>query len=246
MIYALLSVKENSDKLKVFLDGIKGIAGVNLIAISTKNISAIAGEIVDKNLKTDKDSAIEYANVIEKLSQFYTLLPMRFGSLLDSAEDIINMLDRNYNEIEKNLNEIENKFEFGLKIFCDSDKLREELKLKLVDKIPLNTDSDLKYSQYRNYINKKLEEHRLEESLMAYIDSVIAEITKLLGKMKAIYKFKKMTTEITIIDAVFLLEKDRKDTLIKGVEKLQNQYKALNFVLTGPWPPYNFVEITMK
>jgi hypothetical protein len=81
---------------------------------------------------------------------------------------------------------------------------------------------------------------------MAYIDSVIAEITKLLGKMKAIYKFKKMTTEITIIDAVFLLEKDRKDTLIKGVEKLQNQYKALNFVLTGPWPPYNFVEITMK
>jgi hypothetical protein len=46
--------------------------------------------------------------------------------------------------------------------------------------------------------------------------------------------------------AVFLLDKERKDALIHVIEELQNQYPGLNFVLTGPWPPYNFVESTIK
>jgi len=99
---------------------------------------------------------------------------------------------------------------------------------------------------YRDWVNKKLKEHRLEELLISYVDSVIAEVTVQLDRLKAISKIKKMVTPTTIIDAVFLLDKALKDELIHAVGDLQNKYPLLNFIMTGPWPPYNFVDFTVK
>jgi hypothetical protein len=42
------------------------------------------------------------------------------------------------------------------------------------------------------------------------------------------------------------LEKDKKEELIKAIKDLQEIYPGMDFVLTGPWPPYNFVETTIK
>jgi hypothetical protein len=96
------------------------------------------------------------------------------------------------------------------------------------------------------YVNKKLQAHRLEELLLGHVDSVIEVITEQLDLLSARCKFKKMLSETLIIDAVFLLELGKKDLLVHKIKALQTQYPGLNFVLTGPWPPYNFVEITIK
>ena len=248
MIYSILSVKRNHEKLNALLVGMKGISEVDLYVVSFDEITAVVSDIKRANLITDRSNAIEYAGVIENLAQQFTLLPMRYGSLMESTDLINKMLGRNYNEIQHNLLKVENKCEFGLKIFCDSEKLKAELRAKSEadTKTPAKPAPEIKNSVYRDWVNKKLKEHRLEELLLTYVDSVIAEITGYLARLNAVNKFKKMATETTIIDAVFLLDKERKDALIHAVGGLQNQYPGLNFVLTGPWPPYNFVEITIK
>lgn len=248
MIYSILSVKNNHEKLNTLLITMKGISGVDLYAVSLDEISAVVCDIKRVNLIADRSNAIEYAGVIETLAKQFTLLPMRFGSVLESTDAIIKMLERNYHDIQQNLLKVDNKCEFGLKIFCDSEKLKAELRAKSEadTKTPDKPDPEIKNSVYRDYVNKKLKEHRLEELLLTYIDSVIAEITGYLARLNAVSKFKKMATASIIVDAVFLLDKERKGELIQSVEDLQNQYPGLNFVLTGPWPPYNFVEITIK
>ena len=247
IIYAILSVK-NPEKLNTLLFGMKGIAGADLCGVSFDEISAVVCDISRADLIVDRPNAIEYAGVIEKLAQQFTLLPMRYGSLMESIDSINKMLGRNYNEFQQNLQKVQNKCEFGLKIFCDSEKLKADLREKSEadTKTPAQLAPEIKNSVYRDYVNKKLKEHRLEELLLTYVDSVIAEITGCLARLNAVNKFKKMATATNIIDAVFLLEKDRKGELIQTVEDLQNKNKGLNFVLTGPWPPYNFVEITIK
>ncbi|MFH1159570.1 MAG: GvpL/GvpF family gas vesicle protein [bacterium] len=248
LIYAILSVKKNPEKLPALLVGMKGMSGVDLFVVSYDKIAAVVSDIYKANLITDRSNAIEYAGVIETLARQFTLLPMRFGSLMESNEAIINMLERNYHDIQQNLLKVENKCEFGLKIFCDSEKLKAELRVKSQadTKAPAKPAPEIKNSVYRDWVNKKLKEHRLEELLLTYVDSVIAEITGYLARLNAVNKFKKIATASTIIDAVFLLDKERKDALIHAVGDLQNQYPGLNFVLTGPWPSYNFVEITIK
>ena len=48
-----------------------------------------------------------------------------------------------------------------------------------------------------------------------------------------------------MIDAILLIDKQMKKELIQAVTDLQNQYPTLRIILTGPWSPYNFVEIKL-
>ena len=248
MSYAIVSVKNNSDKLNALLLGMKGVVGCDLFAVSYDDIYTVVSDIRGVNLIADKVNALTFAGVIDTLARQFTLLPVRFGSLMGSADAIVKMLERNRHEILQNLLKVENKFEFGLKVFCDSGKLMEELRLKSGngERMQLKPSPEIKNSVYRDYLDKKLAEHRLEESMLAYVDASISEIAGRLEQLGAVNHFKKMVSEALIIDAVFLLEKDKKAELIQVVRDLQHQNAGLRFVLTGPWPPYNFVDLDMK
>ncbi|MCX6280251.1 MAG: GvpL/GvpF family gas vesicle protein [Bacteroidetes bacterium] len=248
MIYAIVSVTRDTEKLNAFLSGIKGIAGADLYAVCFNEISAVVSDKERATLIADKSSAIEYAEVIELMAAHFTLLPMRFGSVMESSDLISKMLERNYIEIQNNIQKVENKCEFGLKVFCDAEKLHEELRRKSEETANATPRASLEIrnSVYVDYVNKKLKEHKLEELLLNYVDSVIAGISGYVDRLQAVNKFKKMTTALNIIDAVFLLEKDKKDALIHAVGELQNQHASLSFILTGPWPPYNFVDFIVK
>jgi len=248
MIYAIVSVKKDSEKLNTLLSGMKGISGAGLCAVNFNEISAVVSEIKRADLIADKSNAIDYAGVVETLAQQFTLLPVRFGSVMESSEAIIKMLERNYDAIRDNLQKVEGKWEFGLKVFCDSEKLKAELQAKSEAGIkpPVNPAPEIENSVYRDYVNKKLKVHRLEELLLAYVESVIAEITGYLVRLNAVSKFKKMATASVMVDAVFLLDKEREDALIQAAGDLQQQYPGLSFVMTGPWPPYSFVDFTVK
>jgi hypothetical protein len=247
MIYAILSVSGEPIKLKSLLADLKGIDEEDLYIVSYEDICAVVSNVKRANLITDKKNAIEYAEVIEKLAQHFTLLPVRFGSILESGNTLIKMLERNYIGMEKNLEFVKNKLEFGLKIFCDSEKLISELRAKSETGISASGNkTTVTNSVYRQWVNRKLEEHRIEESLLSYIDAVIATLTEQLIELKAVHKFKKMTSSTIIIDGVFLLKKVKKSDLIKVIADLQNLHPRLNFVLTGPWAPYNFVDVSIN
>ena len=248
LIYSLSAVKRYPEKLNVLLSGLKGISGAGLYAASFKEISAVVSDIKKADLIASRSIALEYAQVIDTLAGHFTLLPMRFGSVMESTDAINEMLERNYKEIHLNLQKVDNKLEFGLKVFCDSEKLKAELLAKTAVgfKAPISEAQEIERSVFREYVNKKLKEHQLEELVLVYVDSVIAKITGYLSILNADYKIKKMPTASVMIDAVFLLEKERKDALIQAAGNLQNQYPGLSFVMTGPWPPYSFVEIAIK
>lgn len=248
MIYAIVSLNNNPDKLGSLLSGMKGITGEDLDAVTFNEISAVVSDIKRADLIADQSHAIAFAGIIENLEQHFTLLPMRYGSMMESTDSVYKMLEKNYPEFQQNLQKVENKYEFGLKIFCDTEKLKAELRTKSEgdSKTSDQPAPEIKNSVYREYVNKKLKEHRLEELLLTYVDSIIAGFTGFLVRLNAVNKFKKMVTETNIIDAVFLLDKDKKGELVQAVEDLQKQYPGLNFILTGPWPPYNFVDITIK
>ena len=97
-----------------------------------------------------------------------------------------------------------------------------------------------------DYVKKKLAEYRLEETVLSYVNSVIKEITECLTGVEATGKFKKMASPANIIDALFLIKKEMTAELIRVVKDLQTRYPDLNFMLTGPWPPYNFVDVTIS
>ena len=248
MIYAILSPKSSQPALDTLITQIKGIAGTELQTISHGEISAIVGEISKADLVASRSDVLQYAGVIEALAELGPVLPVRFGSLMESTDSVRNMLQRNSIEIQQNLLKVENKSEFGLKILCDPEELKAQLKARseTTSGTPVVTSIERKSSVYMDYVNKKLSEHRVEEMLLVHIDSVITEISRLLTRLEAITKFTKMASPTTLVDALFLIEKKKKEELIRVVEEVQKKYPSLRFVMTGPWPPYNFVDFKVK
>ena len=50
-----------------------------------------------------------------------------------------------------------------------------------------------------------------------------------------------------ILNAAFLVERDKAAEFDAKVQEIARKYEGtLRFLYTGPWPPYNFVNIRLK
>ncbi|MEI7489961.1 MAG: GvpL/GvpF family gas vesicle protein [Bacteroidota bacterium] len=248
LIYTIIKASEEPRQLTRVLSGMHGISNAEFLEVSCEGITAVVCDIQKTGMVAGHASAMDYAGVIEKLSKDFTLLPVRFGSIMETDDDIRKMLSGNHLEIKKNLLKVEGKVEFGLKVFCDTEKLKSARNIEPGMKTKSATEAGALHnnSVYLDYVNKKLTEYRLEESVLSYVNSVIEEITDCFAGFEASGKFNKMVSPANIIDALFLIKKEMTAELISVVQDLQTRYSDLNFILTGPWPPYNFVDITIS
>ena len=108
-IYAIVSVKSNPDKLTELLQGIRGVSGVCLSVISLDEVAVVVSDIEKSDIIADTSNAMEYAGVIDKLFHRFTLLPMRFGSVLGSNDAGEYMVRRHFPDICHNLQNLENR-----------------------------------------------------------------------------------------------------------------------------------------
>jgi hypothetical protein len=246
LLYAIVATPGQSDFLASLLSSIKGVENSTLAMISSNGLTAIVEKTNRNHLVASPENALAFAKVIEVLSWNYSVLPVRYGTVMKSSESVIELLERCNSKFKETLQRIENKEEFSLKVLWDyekgSEKIRQQMKSGVAQKnLPFEGNTISK-----TYLLQKLEEHRFEDALLSYVEQLIAEICNLIEQLNPIHKFKKMVSQNLILDAVFLLEKEKKESFTKIIDQLKNQYSDLHFLLTGPWPPYNFVEPNIK
>jgi hypothetical protein len=243
IIYAVMGNNCSQEELSNLVKGIWGISGSSLYALSFNNISIAVSDFSASKFVIDKEIAIDFARVIEQLSRKLTLLPVRFGTFLKSDEDILKLLNDHYDSFYNNLIKVWDKDEFGVKVIWDYAKGSEKIKEES-DKEDVKSDTYFsKSTVHTNYLLEKIRKHKLEDALLRHVEKLIEEISRFLAEINPECKFKKMVSNSLILDGVFLIEKDKKDEFVLAIEALKQQHNDLHLLLTGPWPPYSFVEI---
>lgn len=245
IIYAIIASNQSHTELSDLLKGVQGISGSTLYALSFNDISVAVSDFTSSKFTMNKEVAIDFARVIEELSESVTLLPIRFGTFLKSDEIINQLLVKHYDSFLQNIKQVENKYEFGLKVFWDYEKCSEQIRVKLESEDVKASDYFSTNTIHTDYLLSKIKKHRLEAALLKYVEQLIEEISQYLAQINPDCKFKKMVTNTIILDAVFLVEKNKKDEFIQTIEVIKQQNADLNLLLTGPWPPYSFVDIVI-
>jgi len=246
IIYAIIANAGKTEQVNDYVTNIRGITGSNLYALHFNEISVAVSDFQSSKFIISKELAIDFARVIEELSQQLTVLPIRFGTVVKSDEIVKQLLTDNYNAFRENLLKVENKHEFGLKVIWDYDKCSEKIRSK-VESEEINAGKYFSKSTINtNYLLEKLKKHRLEDAVLKHVELLIEEISRFLAQINPDCKFKKMLSQNIILDGVFLVEKNMKSEFIEAIEALKQQHDDLHFLLTGPWPPYSFVEITIE
>lgn len=202
------------------------------------------------DLEWVKIKAAIHEKVIETVMQDSSVIPFKFGTMFNTEENLKIMLKVHISKFKSILKYIEDKEEWGVKIYCDIDRLEEELIRE--DKALTDIDKEIesasvgkafilrkkKKELVNTSVNKKLNclAHESFERLKQY--SVQSRVNRLLPKEVTERK------EEMILNSVFLIYKDKRDAFRDALDVLIGSFKnkGLFFDCTGPWPPYNFCQ----
>jgi hypothetical protein len=176
----------------------------------------------------------------------FTVIPMSFGTVFRSEDDVSELLRSTYQAFSDVLDKMQDKIEFGLKVLWDREKVianierdNEEIR-RLKDEITRNASSSTYFARMQL---GRLVEAALEEMGNRYV----ADVHETLKQVAVASRSNKPIGDRMIMNAAFLVERAREREFDERVKEISRRYEdILSFKYTGPWPPYNFVNIKLK
>ncbi len=245
IVYAILDSIQINDSISHGFDFLPSGSTVQLELVPSGILTAIVSSQPDNKLSNSRQEVLAYAGIVDKISERFSILPMRYGSVVASCADVTALLEKNSESFIKVLNQIMHKEEYSLRLFFSHEHHGDVVHEKSVDVTLSLPDILLGNTETKNYLLKKYQEHIAEEKRFKYIEKIQLVITQDLKKITEIVDYKKRATSGCIIDAVLLIERGAKNELLALVAEMQSRYPEHNVILTGPWPPYNFAQIKL-
>ncbi|MEI6758104.1 MAG: GvpL/GvpF family gas vesicle protein [Chlorobium sp.] len=247
MIYCILDTEDNQESVANVLLRISSDFLLSLESVSYSNITAILATHSDDPTFDLKSDALRFASVIDAFAKIYTLLPVRYGSLILSSDTALSLIQNNYESLKAALEKVANKDEYSIRVLRAPITSYDGTSYEKIE----NVNSSIHHSLvgdsvYKQYLQKKYKEHLIDEIQLEHDDTIKNVITAGLENITKYIEYKNLKSPLFILDAAVLVEKDSKENLISFFKKMQGLFPDLNMMLTGPWPPYNFAQMVIK
>jgi hypothetical protein len=228
--------------------GKMGIGGSNelVYTVEHKDIAAVVSKTDVYIFDPTRENALAHEHVIETVMKTHTIIPMSFGTVFRTDEDIREVLRSIYPSLKDVLKQMSGKVEFGLKVNWDRDEVIEQLKREDEEVRHFHQEITRKHLQSTYFARMQLG-RMIEKALAERCSGYVREIYEELRGCCVASRDNKPIGDKMILNAAFLIEKDREAQFDEAVNRIARRYgDRLNFKYTGPWPPYNFVNIRLK
>jgi len=252
-LYAYCIVNGRPEIYRVGIDGRHKV-----FAISYKDISVLMSKVALKDFELDKKKtggekgmdwikkmAVAHEVIVEKLMRAcQPLLPMKFCTIFKGPKKVEGVLKNKYLDFKLNLERLKDKEEWGIKMYCDVKKFKEN---------PTGKTSEVKGGA-AYLLGKKQEDEAnraADQKMMAYDQDVHEQVKKYALRIILKEPLPKELTERKeemILNGAYLIAKEKVAQFKKETQGLQNRYEKMGFEinLTGPWPAYNFLEVERR
>src|ERR1051326_1603354 len=193
-----------------------------------------------------RDNALAHEHVIESVMKNYTIIPMSFGTVFRTDDDIREVLKSIYPSLKDVLHQMAGKLEFGLKVNWDRDQIIEDIKRDDEEIRQFHQEIIRKHLQ-STYLARMQLGRMIDKALAERSISYVREIYEGLRNVCVASRDNQPIGDKMIMNAAFLVERHREGEFDSAVNKIAKKYgQRLKFKYTGPWPPYNFVNIRLK
>jgi hypothetical protein len=193
-----------------------------------------------------RENALAHEHVNEIVMKDFTVLPMSFGTVFRTENDIREFLKGTYEALVEVLQKMEGKIEFGLKVNWDKESVIREIEAEN-EEIRRLKEEIISNQGASTYFSKMQLGRVVESALQAKADSFVAEIYEGLRNTAVASRSNKPIGDRMIMNAAFLVERDKTRSFDEQISEIAKKYEnKLSFLYTGPWPPYNFVNIRLK
>jgi len=192
-----------------------------------------------------RENALRHEQVNETVMNDYTVIPMSFGTVFKREEDVIAFLDGTADALMDVLNKMRDKIELGLKVNWEREAIISEIEQENEEISRLK--EEINRSGSSTYFARMQLGRLVEQALTNRSDSFVAEVYDHLRDTAVASRAGKPIGDKMILNAAFLVEREKADEFDTKVQEIARKYEGkLSFRYTGPWPPYNFVNIRLK
>ena len=209
-----------------------------------RDLAAVVSDTPREVIDATRENILAHERVNEAVMRNHTVIPMSFGTVFKTREDIVELLRAAYEAFTDVLHKMRDKLEFGLKVLWDRDQIVREIEQddenvrRLKDEI--SSQSGSTYFARMQY--GRMMDTALEVSAERYVSAIFEELRPVSTASRA----NKPIGEKMIMNAAFLVTREQENAFDARVKEIGARYDTLTLKYTGPWPPYNFVNIRLK
>jgi len=241
-VYGIIAGRDSLTFGKMGLGG----QGEMVYAVNHGDISAVVSRTNVFIFDPTRENALAHEHVIESVMKSHTIIPMSFGTVFRTDDDIKEVLRSIYPSLNDVLEQMSGKVEFGLKVTWDRDQIVEELKRQDEEIHRFHLEITKKHLQ-STYLARMQLGRMIDKALVETSSQYVRDIYEALRSVCVASRDNKPIGEKMIMNAAFLIERQRETEFDAAVNRVAKRFgNRLNFRYTGPWPPYNFVNIRLK
>ena len=223
-----------------------GGAGEVVYTVLHGDVAAVVSRTSVFIFDPTRENALAHEHVIETVMKTNTIIPMSFGTVFRTDDDIKEVLKSIYPSLKDVLKQMAGKLEFGLKVTWDRERVIEELKRDHEEIHRFHMELTRKHLQSTYFARMQLG-RMIDKALSERAADYVREIYDALRSICVASRDNKPIGDKMIMNAAFLLQRDKEADFDAAVNKVAQKFSdRLNFKYTGPWPPYNFVNIRLK
>jgi hypothetical protein len=221
-----------------------GVEPADVHTVNYRDIAAVVSNTPMVVQDPTRDNVLAHQRVNETVMQKHTVIPMSFGTVFKTDDDIVELLRSAYDAFTDVLNKMQDKFEFGLKVLWDRDQIIREIEEE--DEDIRRLKGEISTQKGSTYFARMQYGRLIDAALQARSERYVAEIFQALRDVSVASRSNKPIGDRMIMNAAFLVARELEQAFDMSVKDIGQRYEKLTFKYTGPWPPYNFVNIRLK
>ena len=178
-----------------------------------------------------------------------TIVPLRLCTIYESERSVREMLEREHDGLARALDALEGRQEWGVKLLVDEERLEEHARSRSAEAAALEEELGARSGGGAYMLRRRLERHVrevLDALAVELADEVHAQLADTAGDAIVLPP---QNPELSghegkmLLNGAYLVDAERIGEMREQVAELEERHRALGarLVLTGPWPPYNFV-----
>ena len=255
-------------KLHKPLINVVGIGNANVHALQYEDIVGILSEVVMAKIPVSNGNVLRHAAVIETVRKEQTVLPVRFSSVFHGDIAVLEFLKNRYAVFVSDLGRLHDKLEMGIRVI--QKKVTVHPHRNLPPSPPQEGDRGRTFSpsvsgaeggiQGTNELTESpipdlqppaspamsyLQQRRIYYASLDENDEWVQEIVKTChAQFEDICVKNKRDTHTSFSSGVslnYLIHKDSLNEFKNRFNDLKSSLNELQFLCSGPWPPYHFV-----
>jgi hypothetical protein len=221
-----------------------GTEPADVYTIGRGDLAAVVSDAPLEVLDPTRDNVLAHQRVNETVMKQHTVLPMSFGTVFKTHDDVVELLRSASDAFTDVLDKMAAKLEFGLKVVWDRDAIVREIEEE--DEDIRRVKAELLAHKGSTYFARMQYGRLVDAALQAKSDRCVADIFAALRDSSVAARSNKVIGDRMILNAAFLVNRRDAREFDRAVKVLGARYEKLTFKYTGPWPPYNFVNIRLK